>query len=52
MKDPPWSIGDTIRAKIQDVDRTKINLQNVLAVTTDVEDEDSYKLRNENGTLK
>ena len=48
----PASIGDTVRVKIPDVDRGRTDSRNVLAVITDVEDEDFYKLANENGTLK
>ncbi len=44
--------GDTDQVKILDVDHGRIDRQNALAVITDVEDEDLYKLANENGTLK
>nr|XP_012137514.1 PREDICTED: uncharacterized protein LOC105662085 [Megachile rotundata] len=49
---PPAQIGDTVRIQVPNVDRSRTDSRNVLAVVVGMEDSDFYKLANKNGTLK
>lgn len=39
----PANVGETVRIRIPDVDRSKMNPQNIIAVVLDVVDNNYYK---------
>jgi len=50
-KFPPCNVGDTVRVKLPDVDRSKGDPQNVLFAVVSISDNQYYELGNKNGTL-
>lgn len=50
-KFPPCNVGDTVRVKLPEVDRSKGDPQNVLFAVVSISDDQYYELGNKNGTL-
>ncbi|XP_076394125.1 uncharacterized protein LOC105662085 [Megachile rotundata] len=48
---PPAQIGDTVRIQVPNVDRSRTDSRNVLAVVVGMEDSDFYKLANKNDEI-
>jgi len=51
QKFQPANVGETVRIRVPDVDRSKIDSQNILAVVFDIVDNDFYKLATKNGVI-
>jgi len=47
----PANVGETVRIRVPDVDRSKMDLQNILAVVLDVVDKLANKLATKNGVI-
>jgi len=50
QKFPPAQVGDTVRVRVPDIDRGRMDYQNILAVVMDV-DNDFYKLGTQYGII-
>ncbi|KAF0748419.1 zinc finger MYM-type protein 1-like, partial [Aphis craccivora] len=51
QKFQPAKVGETVRIRVPDVDRSKMDPQNILAVVLDIVDNDFYKLATKNGVI-
>jgi len=46
------AVGQNVRIKLTDIDRAKINPRSLIAVVTDIKDEEFYELGTKLGKLK
>ncbi|KAL4100845.1 hypothetical protein QTP88_020874 [Uroleucon formosanum] len=51
QKFQPAKVGETVRIRVPDVDRSKMDPQNILAVVLDIVDNDYIKLATKNGVI-
>jgi len=51
QKFQPANVGETVRIRAPDVDRSKMDPQNILAIVLDIVDNDFYKLATKNGVI-